>query len=446
MNKSTQRPTSYLFSLVILGLLFFVFGFATWINSVLIPFLKTACSLSDFTAYFVTFAFYISYFVMAIPSSMILKKIGFRNGMSLGLFVMAIGALIFIPAAYSRSYILFLGGLFIMGTGLALLQTAVNPYVTIIGPIESAAKRISIMGICNKVAGVLAPIILVSIVLHDAEEITKQLQTITDAAEKSMLLDALAQRLILPYLMMAGILLVLAMMVRIARLPEINPEEETTTQKFENSHKTIWSYPQLWLGVIALFLYVGVEVIAGDTIIRYGQSLNVAMESAKYFTSLTLIAMVIGYFVGIALIPKVISQKTALMICAILGLTFTSLAVYTPNDVLLHFPMLDFMTLTTVQLTIPLTVLYIALLGVANSLMWPAIWPLALDGVGKYLKLGSALLIMAIAGGAVLPLVYGFMASVIGTQTAYLINIPCYLFIFYFAFHGHLIGKKNHKI
>ena len=255
--------------------------------------------------------------------------------------------------------------------------------------------------------------------LHDAEEITKQLQTITDAAEKSMLLDTLAQRLIIPYLMMAGILLVLALMVRLAKLPEINPEEETSTQKFENSHKTIWSYPQLWLGVIALFLYVGVEVIAGDTIIRYGQSLDVAMESAKYFTSLTLIAMVIGYFVGIALIPKVISQKTALMICAILGLTFTSLAVYTPNDVLLHFPMLDFMTLKTVQLTIPLTVLFIALLGVANSLMWPAIWPLALDGVGKYLKLGSALLIMAIAGGAVLPLVYGFLASFIGTQTAY---------------------------
>lgn len=445
MNHTGQRQTSYLFSLVILGLLYFVFGFATWINSVLIPFLKTACNLSNFTAYFVTFAFYISYFVMAIPSSMILKKVGFRNGMSLGLFVMAIGALIFLPAAYTRSYILFLFGLFVMGTGLSLLQTAVNPYVTIIGPIESAAKRISIMGICNKVAGVLAPIILASIVLHDAEEITKQLQSITDVTEKSILLDTLAQRLIIPYLMMAAILLLLALMVRLAKLPEINPEEETTDQNTEYSHKTIWSYPQLWLGVIALFLYVGVEVIAGDTIIRYGQSLNVAMESAKYFTSLTLIAMIIGYFVGIALIPKILSQKNALMICAILGFLFTTLAVCTPGNILLHLPMIDLMTLESVQLTIPFTVLFIALLGIANSLMWPAIWPLALDGVGKYIKLGSALLIMAIAGGAVLPLVYGLMADSLGTQTAYLINIPCYLFIFYFAFHGHLIGKKRHQ-
>ncbi len=443
MNKTIENRKAYFFSLVVLGLLFFVFGFATWINSVLIPFLKTACNLSDFTAYFVTFAFYISYFVMAIPSSMILKKVGFRNGMSLGLMVMAIGALIFIPAAFSRSYILFLSGLFIMGTGLALLQTAVNPYVTIIGPIESAAKRISIMGICNKVAGVLAPIILASIVLHDAENITIQLQEITNAAEKSLLLDTLAQRLILPYVIMAAILLVLALMVRLAKLPEINPEEETITQKNENSHKTIWSYPQLWLGVIALFLYVGVEVIAGDTIIRYGQSLDVAMESAKYFTSLTLVAMVIGYIVGIALIPKVISQKNALIACAILGFIFSIFAIYTPQNLLLTIPMLDFMTLKPVSLTVPYTVLFVALLGVANSLMWPAIWPLALDGVGKYLKLGSALLIMAIAGGAILPLVYGMLASNFGTQNAYLINIPCYIFILYYAAHGHLIGKKK---
>lgn len=436
MNKISNRPSTYLFPLVILGVLYFVFGFATWINGVLIPFLKTACQLSDFTAYFVTFAFYISYFVMAIPSSLILKKIGFRNGMSIGLLVMALGALLFIPAAYSRSYLVFLSGLFVMGTGLALLQTAVNPYVTIIGPIESAAKRISIMGICNKIAGVLAPIILASLVLHDAESITNQLTVITDVLQKEELLNLLAQRLVAPYLLMAGILIALALLVRLAHLPEVASDDLTLKSSSAASSDSIWHYPQLWLGVIALFFYVGVEVIAGDTIIRYGQSLGVAMESAKYFTSLTLIAMVIGYFIGISLIPKVINQRTALIVCTILGLIFTLLAVTASKSTLLTFSFIDLSTFMPIVITIPVSVLWIALLGIANSLMWPAIWPLALDGVGKYIKLGSALLIMAIAGGAVLPLVYGKLASVdsIGTQNAYLIMIPCYLIILLFAF------------
>lgn len=436
MNKISNRPSTYFFPLVILGVLYFVFGFATWINGVLIPFLKTACQLSDFTAYFVTFAFYISYFVMAIPSSMILKKIGFRNGMSIGLLVMALGALLFIPAAYSRSYLVFLSGLFVMGTGLALLQTAVNPYVTIIGPIESAAKRISIMGICNKIAGVLAPIILASLVLHDAESITNQLTVITDVLQKEELLNLLAQRLVAPYLLMAGILIALALLVRLAHLPEVASDDLTLKSSTATSADSIWHYPQLWLGVIALFFYVGVEVIAGDTIIRYGQSLGVAMESAKYFTSLTLIAMVIGYFIGISLIPKVINQRTALIVCTILGLIFTLLAVTASKSTLLTFSFIDLSTFMPIVITIPVSVLWIALLGIANSLMWPAIWPLALDGVGKYIKLGSALLIMAIAGGAVLPLVYGKLASVdsIGTQNAYLIMIPCYLIILLFAF------------
>lgn len=445
MKRTHSEQKSYLFSLVILGILFFVFGFATWINGVLIPFLKTACELNDFTAYFVTFAFYISYFVMAIPSSMILKKIGFKNGMSIGLFVMAVGALMFIPAAFSRSYILFLTGLFVMGTGLALLQTAVNPYVTIIGPIESAAKRISIMGICNKIAGVLAPIILASLVLHDAEAITSQLKLITVSAEKEVLLNALAQRLIAPYLLMAGILLLLSLLVRFANLPEIVQENEAVNADKNITKKTLWSYPQLWVGVIALFFYVGVEVIAGDTIIRYGQSLGIAMESAKYFTSLTLIAMVVGYFVGIALIPRVISQRTALIICTILGISLTILAITTPDNLMLTFPFIDITTFNPIEITIPNTVLFIAMLGVANSLMWPAIWPLALDGVGKFIKLGSALLIMAIAGGAVLPLIYGMLANNLGTQKAYIIAIPCYLIILTFAIISEKLKKFSMK-
>lgn len=175
-NSITPNKNSYVLSISIIGALFFIFGFVTWLNATLIPYLKIACELStDAEAYLVTSAFYISYFVMALPSSWVLKKIGFKNGMSLGLFVMAIGSLVFIPAAMSRTYGMFLTGLFIQGTGLSILQTAANPYVTILGPIESAAKRISIMGIANKVAGILSPLILGVIVLKGIDGLVESL-------------------------------------------------------------------------------------------------------------------------------------------------------------------------------------------------------------------------------------------------------------------------------
>ncbi|MEI6122484.1 MAG: sugar MFS transporter [Bacteroidota bacterium] len=442
-NTDTQKRKDYILSISLIGLLFFLFGFVTWLNGALIPFLKTACELTDVMAYLVTFAFYISYIVMAIPSSKILERIGFRNGMTLGLAVMAVGAILFIPAAMLRSYFLFLIGLFVLGTGLALLQTAVNPYVTILGPIESAAKRISIMGICNKVAGVLAPVMLASILLKDAESIKARLAALTDLAQRATLLDELANRMIIPYLLMTGFLIALAFMIRFAHLPEINPEEETESLPLQQTKKSLFAYPHLLMGVVALFFYVGVEVIAGDTIIRYGDSLGIAMGSAKYFTSLMLIFMVIGYFFGVALIPKVISQKTALTICSILGVLFTLAAVFVPSSLILEIPFIDLLTFERVTLMIPYTVLFIAMLGIANSLVWPAIWPLALNGVGKYTKLASALLIMAIAGGALLPLVYAWLSHVLqSTQQAYWIAIPCYLVILYYAIWGHKIQAK----
>ena len=361
--------------------------------------------------------------------------------MTVGLAMMGVGALLFIPAAYDRSYALFLTGLFVMGTGLALLQTAVNPYVTIIGPIESAAKRISIMGICNKVAGILAPIILASLLLKDAESINTQLGNLTDAVQKSQLLDMLAQRLIMPYVFMAVFLFLIAVMIRLAPLPEIEPEKKEISTKFAKENG-LFSLPHLWLGVIALFFYVGVEVISGDTIIRYGGSLGVAMSSAKYFTSLMLVFMVVGYVFGVILIPKIISQKTALILCAGSGIIFTLMAVFVNSAHILVIPFIDLTTFHTIELTIPYTVLFIALLGLSNSLVWPAIWPLALDGVGKYTKIGSALLIMAIAGGATLPLVYGKLTLLLhSTQQAYWIAIPCYLVILYYAIHGHKIRR-----
>ncbi len=411
---------SNLIPIVILGVLFFVFGFVTWLNGTLIPYLKIACELTTFQALLVAFAFYVSYFVTALPSSWILKKTGFKKGIMLGLLVMAVGALLFIPAAQTRTYLMFLIGLFVIGTGLSILQTAVNPYITIVGPIESAAQRISIMGICNKLAGVIAPIILGAVVLSDADVLTQELLTM-DAVQKVARLDDLALRVVTPYTLMAAVLVGLALMIRFSPLPEIEQEQdEDQVQGASNSSgkTSIFGFPNLVLGVITLFLYVGVEVLAGDTIGTYGQSQGIPLSVAKNFTSYTLGAMVVGYIFGIVAIPRFISQSKALTYSAIVGILFSLLVLLTDGYT---------------------SVLFIALLGLANALVWPAVWPLAIHGLGNFTKTGSALMVMAIAGGALLPLVYGRLADIesIGHKMAYLILIPCYLMILYYALKGH---------
>jgi glucose/galactose transporter len=442
INSSSISRKDYILSISVIGLFFFIFGFVTWLNGILIPFLRTACELNDFEAYFVTFAFYISYLVMALPASAVLKKTGFKNGMTLGLWVMAIGAVIFIPAAMTRTFGLFLTGLFIEGTGLALLQTASNPYITIIGPRESAAKRISIMGIANKFAGAIAPIILASIILKDSKILEAKLAETVDAAARAALLNELATRVIVPYIFMAVILVLLGLLIRFAHLPEIDTDAEEVVNGESHTAKTsIWQFPHLIMGVIALFFYVGVEVIAGDTIIRYGQSLKIGMESAKYYTSLTLVSMILGYVIGIIFIPKYLKQGNALKMCTILGVIFSLGAILVPATVQFTMPFVDIMTFKPIELVLPVTVLFVALLGFANSLVWPAMWPLAIAGLGKFTKTGSAMLIMAIAGGAVLPLAYGKLAVHYSTQSAYWICVPAYFIIMFYAFIGHKVGK-----
>jgi glucose/galactose transporter len=415
-----QTGKSYIQSITIIGILFFIFGFVTWINGTLIPYLKIACELaSDFQSFLVATAFFIAYTVMAIPSSMVLRKTGYKKGMAIGLLIMAVGAFIFIPAASTRNFNLFLVGLFIIGTGLALLQTASNPYASKIGPIESAASRISILGISNKIAGILAGLIFGYITLNDADALEASLKTM-DAATKAATLDELASRVIVPYIIITAVLIVLAIAIMFSSLPDINDsgEDEGSSSTDKSSP---FQFPHLMLGVLALFLYVGVEVMAGDTIISYGKSLGIELSTARFFTQWTLAGMLVGYIIGIATIPKYLSQSTALKICASLGVLFTILALVTTGYT---------------------SVACIALLGLANSLMWPAIFPLAIDGLGKYTKIGSALLIMAISGGAILPLVYAKVSEALNSQQAYVIMIPCYLFIFYYATSGYKAGRK----
>jgi FHS family L-fucose permease-like MFS transporter len=406
--------------ILIIGALFFIFGFVTWLNSVLIPYLKLACELNNFESYLVAFAFYISYLVMAIPSAWVLKATGFKKGMALGLVVMGLGALIFIPAALSRTYTLFLLGLFVQGTGLALLQTASNPYITILGPPESAAKRISIMGIFNKVAGVIAPIVLGAIALKDADGLQLRLKTMS-LAQKATELNELASRVILPYIVIIIVLLILAVLIYFSSLPEIDADKEDETVSAATAGKTsVFQFPHLLLGVLALFLYVGVEVMAGDTVISYGSYQGIPLKTAKFFTSFTLIGMVAGYIIGIICIPKYISQEKAMKWFSALGVVLTLIALFTTGYV---------------------SVMFIAFLGLANSLVWPAIWPLALAGLGRFTKIASSLLIMGIAGGALIPLAYGALADQLNAQQAYWIMVPCYVFIFYYATAGYKIRK-----
>ena len=442
MSNATQQSSTTknntLVPILIIAGLFFIFGFVTWINGALIPFMKTINELTDAQSYLVASASYISFVVMALPASYIINKVGYKKGMSLGLIIMAIGALLFIPAANARTYWMFLTAIFIQGAGMTLLQTASNPYITILGPIESAAKRIAIMGIANKVAGGLGSVIFGAILLSGIDGIKEKLN-IVDEAEKESLLNTMADSVITPYIVMAIVLFLLGLLIRKAPLPNVEAAPIEVSESGEKAKTSIFQFPHLWLGVLALFLYVGVEVVAGDTIISYGISLNIPVEEAKFFTLFTLMAMVVTYALGVFLIPKYISQSFALKVSAILGIILSFCIVYTSGFT---------------------SVLFVAALGIANALVWPAIWPLALTGLGKFTKTASALLIMAISGGATIPLLYGalvdskkeeLIATGINEGSAlaeaasfgYWILLPCYIVILYYAFWGHKVGLKK---
>ena len=425
-------------AIVIIASLFFIFGFVTWINGALIPFMKTINELTDAQSYLVASASYISFVVMALPASYILNKIGYKKGMSLGLIIMGIGALIFIPAAEARTYWVFLTGIFIQGVGMTILQTAANPYITILGPIESGAKRIAIMGIANKTAGALGSLIFGALLLSGIDETKEKLSGAT-LEEKNTLLDAMADSVFMPYLMMALVLFILGVLIRKAHLPQVEASETEIIEEGKTAKTSIFQFPNLWLGVVALFVYVGAEVIAGDTIIAYGIALGFTGEEAKYFTTYTLLAMVATYALGVFLIPKYLKQKTALIASALLGIIFSFCILNTTGFV---------------------SILFVAALGIANALVWPAIWPLTLEGLGKFTKTGSALLIMAISGGAIIPPLYGRIvdankqelitngiqeidALAIASLDSYWILIPCYVIILMFAVWGHKIKTWN---
>lgn len=432
VSSLTQRDTQI--SIMLIGMMFFIFGFVSWANSILIPYFKIACELTNFKAYLVTFAFYISYFIMSVPASYVLKSIGFKKGMMLGFWIMSIGAFIFIPAAMNRAYPIFLLGLFTLGTGLAILQTAANPYITLLGPKESAAQRISIMGICNKGAGILAPLAFAAAILKATDsDLFKSLEHMT-GSDRNLALNELIQRVILPYFCVGILLFLLGLAVRFSPLPEIETDEENEETTQANSNKTsILQFPHLILGAIAIFLHVGTQVIAIDTVIGYAGSMNIQLMEAKIFPSFTLAATIFGYIIGIICIPKYISQVNALRTCTILGLLFSFGILMTSGNVEL------------VGLNVDISICFVVLLGLANSLIWAGIWPLALDGLGKFTKIGASILIMGLCGNAILPLFYGYFADLYDLRLAYAVLIPCYLYLIFYAIKGHKIRQWTLK-
>jgi glucose/galactose transporter len=405
---------------IIIGALFFIFGFVTWLNGPLITFVKLAFDLDDVNAFLVPMAFYLSYFFLALPSSWILRRTGMKRGMALGLFVMAIGALLFGQFATMRIYPGALTGLFVIGAGLSLLQTASNPYISILGPIDAAAQRIAVMGICNKAAGILAPLLLGALVLHGIGDFADRVAS-ADAPGKEALLSQFAAQIHGPYLAMALILAVLAVWILRSSLPEISAADANRQSGGEAERRSILAFPHLWLGVLCLFLYVGVEVMAGDAIGTYGRGFDIPLTQTIYFTSGTLFAMLLGYIVGFVLIPRYVSQERYLAFSALLGAVLSIAAWLTHGYASVGF---------------------VAALGFANAMMWPAIFPLAIRGLGRHTELGSALLIMGIAGGAVIPQLFAHLKITHDFQAVFLaLMLPCYLYIFYYAARGYRAGR-----
>lgn len=401
MENTNSSSKGYLFPLVVIGVLFFMIGFALGINGLIIPFLRTALDLSTAESYLVLAATFSTFVIFGYPCGLIIKAIGYKKTMILSFLFFAIGLYLFIPSAENKSFAMFLLASFISGIGNTMLQAAVNPYITILGPMESAATRMSMMGIANKAAWAIAPIFLgVFLNLGDV-----QLNDIK-----------------LPFYFISGIFVLLGILVAFVPLPEVKAEgedesDEAAASSYAANKTSVWQFPHLLLGLVSLLFYVGVETLAMASIVDYATSLN--LPDPQVYTSYTVIGMVIGYLVGVFFIPKYISQERAMFICAIIGLVSSLLIVLTPMNISIWF---------------------VAVLGLANSLMWPALWPLAMKDLGKFTKTGSSLLVMAIVGGAVFPLLFGWLADVFGNmQQAYWICFPAYLMIFYYALSGHKI-------
>ncbi|SHF29472.1 glucose/galactose transporter [Mariniphaga anaerophila] len=404
-SASATTRQSYTFPLIIVGIMFFAIGFALGINSYLVPLLNKALQISSGQSYLVIAATFSAFLIFSYPASMVIKRIGYKNTMALSFLMFALGFYLFIPSAQLESLPLFLLASFISGMGNAFLQASVNPYITILGPIESAAKRMSIMGIANKLAWPISPVFLALVINKSVDDVK-----LTDIN--------------LPFYIIIGIFILLGVLAYFSGLPEVKAAGEDSDNvedaPYAANKTSIFQFPHLILGSITLFLYVGVETISLGTLVDYAVSLD--LPNADRYAWIAPIGMTLGYICGVIFIPKYLSQSKALLISSIVAIAGSILVVSTPAAVSIWF---------------------IFLMALGCSLMWPALWPLAMADLGKFTKAGSSLLVTAIVGGAVIPTLYGFLKDAIGAQNAYWIAVPCFLFILYYAISGHKIRTSN---
>lgn len=399
----TKNTKSFALPLAFVGIMFFAIGFALGINSFLIPVLKDTLSLPSGVAYLLLAATFVPFILFGYPASKTIATIGYKKTMALSFLIFAIGFVLFVLSAKMESFSLFLLASFVSGAANAYLQASVNPYITILGPMESAAKRMSIMGICNKLAWPVAPLFF-SLLVADKTNIQ-----ISD--------------LFLPFYIIIGVFLILGVMSLLAPLPEVKAagEEGSSVGECPYAEKktSIWQFPHLLLGALTLFIYVGVETLSLSTAVDFAKSLG--LENPDFYAWIPSIGMVIGYICGVILIPKYLTQDLAMRICACIGIVGSLVLVLLPGAI---------------------SIWAIFLLALGCSLMWPALWPLAMADLGRFTKSGSALLTMAIVGGAVVPTIFGFLQGSVGTQSAYWICLPCFVFILYYGIAGYKIRTK----
>ena len=396
----TPQTKTLVVPMMLIGSMFAVLGFALGINAFFVPFVKEAFHISITMSYMVMTATFLSFVVFGLPSGAIIKKSGYKGAMIIAFLIMAMGFYLIAPAAKIVSFPLLLLALFISGMGQTLLTGAVNTYVTILGPPESAASRIAIMGICSKTFFAAASLMLAAFM---------------DLANVHI------EDTILPFYIISGVLIVMGFLYYFAPLPEIKAMGEADddvplTTLYAASKTSIFQFPHLLLGVIAIFFDIGLEYTALGTINDYAAMLN--LPSPANYVWLVSAGMVIGYLCGAVLIPKYLSQGKALLISTVLGAGVTILIAMLPAGFSIYL---------------------VALLGLANALLWPAIWPLAIADLGRFTKTGSSLLVTGIIGGAFLPLLFGFVADLASHQLAYLVCLPAYVYIMYYALSGSKI-------
>ena len=391
----------YIVPLAFIGMMFFTVGFAVGINGYFVPFLENNLHLSSAQSYLVIAATFLAFLIFSFPAAAIIARIGYKRTMSVSFFLFAAAFALFIPAAHLESFALYLLACFLSGTANTVLQAAINPYVTILGPIDSAARRISIMGICNSLALALPSVFIAAVTRKPIEQVG-----LTD--------------LNTPLLIIVGVMILFGLATIFAPLEEIKAQGEENEEDcpYAAGKKSIWQFPHLILGALSIFVYVGVENLALLTVLDYAQDLG--LSNPERYTIFPGLGMAIGYIVGIICIPKIISQVKALRICTWLAVLMSLGIVLTPG---------------------PVSVWFVALLSLACSLMYPAIWPLAITDLGKFTKKGSSLLVAAIGGGALIPVLFGFLKDGLGPQNAYWVCLPLYLIIMFYAYKGYKIRR-----